>query len=350
MDNKITAALTILVILISGKAFSLTIGKPDPYIIEAGDYLFVMIPGNVKPDKELNISGNTEKDLNSYCSPNSSNSRDEASYSNPYCTWLKYQNRFKLSGMYRKAGSNKPLWTTDWYSEGGVMVSSDGEYVIVLGRWLHSTLDSDLALFKRDKLLAKYQVDDLVKDRSKEKGKKKIHRWHRITFFDDSNKTFFLRTIDGNEYVFDMHSGKIIQHNYTPSPIYNAQFILKNDKREHVNDVQYCSWFTRTINGKPEPTHYLFVTLSITPTQNGKGVHTEYGKFPFRFIEKIEQEKQLGKEQVIWNMFIRDSKVRNAVIAPDKGNFCGKDRYGNDVEVDFGDFKTMEISQVEEKR
>lgn len=112
-------------------------------------------------------------------------------------------------------GTSKELWRTDgWYSY-EVFLSINGEDLVAMGPWneLPGPKSDDVALsfFHRGKLVRKYNVLELVRDKSKIIESVSHYSWRDRkggASFDTSD-TFSVKTCDGLTYDFDSKSGSI---------------------------------------------------------------------------------------------------------------------------------------------
>ena len=133
------------------------------------------------------------------------------------------RDKYPQSGLYRNDESRTPLWTVDWYShKHEVYLSTDGRYVVRMGPWPRLWADKDLenggpalkqpavAFYKEGKLLKGYTIGQLVKDAKKLSRSVSHFRWEDKVAFDDATGRFTVSTLEGNKYVFDIHSGKIV--------------------------------------------------------------------------------------------------------------------------------------------
>ncbi len=114
-----------------------------------------------------------------------------------------------VSGMYRNDGASEPLWTVDWYAH-GVEIFSDGTHLIRHGPWASRVTDEAISFFSKDKLLRKYSVSDLVKDRRKLQRTVSHFSWSLDSRLDDDGLRYTLITVDHRCYVFDAATGEII--------------------------------------------------------------------------------------------------------------------------------------------
>lgn len=123
-------------------------------------------------------------------------------------------------------GVDEELWRTEgWYSF-EVFLSSDGDYLAAMGPWNmgREPKKEDLAVsfYRKGKLLKRYSVDDLVKDKTKVLPSVSHYMWlardtERLSDKKSSDtelrlsrdNIFHLKTCDGIIYEFDMTTGGI---------------------------------------------------------------------------------------------------------------------------------------------
>lgn len=122
------------------------------------------------------------------------------------------RNRYPKSGLYSNDGSDDLLWTVDWYAF-GVEVSSDGEHLVRRGPWPFSPNYQELALafYKKGQLIYRYAVVDLVAEPSFLPHSVSHYRWAEKSHFDDYLNQFSVTTYNGEQYVFDIETGAILE-------------------------------------------------------------------------------------------------------------------------------------------
>jgi len=130
--------------------------------------------------------------------------------------WDAIQEKFSLrtkypcSGLYKNDGSTTPIWTVNWY--GFVYLFSDGEHLIRRGPWNRSWepgRDSYLdglavAFYKNGYEVTKYSVGDLVKDTDAIRFSVSHYQWKEEERFDIETGLLFIKTLDHQEYTFDI--------------------------------------------------------------------------------------------------------------------------------------------------
>jgi hypothetical protein len=118
-------------------------------------------------------------------------------------------------------GSVRALWTIEgWYSF-TVFLSSDGKYLVAMGPWNlgDGPKEGDLAVafYREGALLKRYWTNQLVEDRSRVTRTASHYRWLKGDSFEgcggglhlDWDNKFYLTTIDGIAYTFDVTTGEI---------------------------------------------------------------------------------------------------------------------------------------------
>jgi hypothetical protein len=114
-----------------------------------------------------------------------------------------------ISGLYRNDGTPVPLWTVDWYAY-AVEIYSDGVHLIRHGPWASRMTDEAITFFAQSRLIKKYRVSDLVKDRRKLERTVSHFNWSIDSRLDDDALRYTLITVDHRCYVFDATTGEII--------------------------------------------------------------------------------------------------------------------------------------------
>jgi len=125
---------------------------------------------------------------------------------------------YSESGLYRNDGSTEPLWTVDWYAF-GVDIASDGVHLIRHGPWAWSTDQEAISFFANGKLIRTYQINQLIDDPLRLEHTVSHFFWKKRSSFSDSRLRYTLRTIDGNQFVFDVRTGDILSKSPAPADI-----------------------------------------------------------------------------------------------------------------------------------
>ncbi len=113
---------------------------------------------------------------------------------------------YKQSGLYLNNGSNKPLWTVDWYAY-EIIPSSDGEHLIRFGPWASSGYQLAIAFYNKGKEIKQYKIMDLVKDEKKLTYTASHFFWRSEEIYNDKLSTLLLKTHDGQTYTFSVLTG-----------------------------------------------------------------------------------------------------------------------------------------------
>ena len=135
---------------------------------------------------------------------------------------------YPQSGLYKNDKSKEPLWTIDWHSS-EVYLSSDGKHVARIGPWPRLWDIEDLkeggpalkqpaiAFYSEGKLLKGYSIGDLIKDPFKLPQSVSHFQWKKDIRFDDSKGRLKAVTFDGQELIFDMITGNIVNNSQEAS-------------------------------------------------------------------------------------------------------------------------------------
>ncbi len=126
-------------------------------------------------------------------------------------------------GVVTHYSSDKILWKTNWYAR-LVVLCNDGVHLVRFGPWASDQAnlnDLAIAFYKRKRLLRKYFVKQLIRDRSKLEFTTSHYFWQAnkapvAQGFSKDNKTFTLVTMDGNAYTFDVSKGYIVSRKEVP--------------------------------------------------------------------------------------------------------------------------------------
>lgn len=194
MFTRISKVTVAIVIFAGQPAFGLSISAPSSYTKPTpnGGFLFVMIAPRSMED-------------------------EVSSRSDPEALEIRrLRNTFTQSGLYRNDGSSTPLWTVSWYAY-DVEPLSDGVHLVRLSPWWASGSESEaVAFFANGKLLGSYTLGDLITLYSWTTRPMSHSMWNDHAQLDDQNKTYSITTMRGEQYEFDVTTGRILS-SYSPT-------------------------------------------------------------------------------------------------------------------------------------
>lgn len=310
---------------------------PQPYIIKTGDYIYV-------------------QHGRSHFTPEETRKRYDRQYYK-YCTkpetrahYLKVCETFEAikvylkPGLYRQGDPSRPLWSGG-KCERANYISNDGEHVVKFGPWAKNVQQMAVSFCKRDKLIAEYIIDDLITD-PKELVRSTSHFfWKSETKYDAETAILFLKTVDQNEYWFDARTGKIIKHDYTPIPVYNALVGYKVGGYKVVRDFRSCAGmaFAILMQGTDYPIHELQVVDSVKKEKVGERV--SLAAIHFRNIESLRFVEQTEKGRLIWQVKTRDGARGQVLVNSTRSDFCGEDNEGNRVSLSAADIRELKLGR-----
>jgi hypothetical protein len=187
-DVKYLIYLAILIVL-----FSLSIpvlaDSPAPewdYIVEVGDGQFVFVMLSIPGDRTAYGQGGAIQDE-------------------------EIRAKYNRSGLYHNDDTVVPIWTVNWYAF-RVDITFDGKHLVRWGPWAFFDNYDELALefYENGQLLKTYLVSDIVSDPEKLPHSVSHYTWAAEAEFDENQKKLFLKTENGEEYLFDVTTGGII--------------------------------------------------------------------------------------------------------------------------------------------
>jgi hypothetical protein len=120
-------------------------------------------------------------------------------------------------GVAQEAASGEILWKVDWFAN-EVELADDGKHLVRFGPWASDTRGlSDLAIafYANGQELKRYQVRDLLKDRSKLSPSVSHYEWRRSdpnAGFSKDGRTFSITLVDGGAYVFHVATGRVASY------------------------------------------------------------------------------------------------------------------------------------------
>jgi hypothetical protein len=184
-----------LVTLFSGTPASALAG-PAVWFTDAvestdGRYLFVSL-SNRPLDVELQDEGLTGEE------------RDQIEF---------FRLHYPVSGMYLNDASNAPIWEFDEPWRGEPIVAPDGEHVIFQGGWTSNENEVQAVEFThRGQPIRSYASGDFI---SSGWLKRLFSGWKspacKSTYFDPAAMTYTIVTNQGEEYVFNVKNGGILE-------------------------------------------------------------------------------------------------------------------------------------------
>lgn len=136
---------------------------------------------------------------------------------------------YPVSGMYRNDNSNTPLWEFDEPWRGEPIVAPDGEHVIFQGAWTSNEIaDQDehqaIEFMHRGQPIRSYVESDFI---STYWLKNLLSGWEspgcQSKSFDPQEMTYTIVTSQGEEYVFNVKNGRLLEVD-SPFPLYYTVF------------------------------------------------------------------------------------------------------------------------------
>ena len=130
----------------------------------------------------------------------------------PEIRWIR--RTYSKSGLYRNDGSTEPIWEYDglWLNE-SIIIAPDGEHLILPGGWTGDEHQWNAVLFmRREQTLGHYYAEDIVSQWILQTVLNGFKPPRCVgTSFNSRQMTYTIRTNQGEEFVFDVTSGRIIE-------------------------------------------------------------------------------------------------------------------------------------------
>ena len=118
---------------------------------------------------------------------------------------------YSKSGLYRNDGSKTPLWEYDGWFGDEVIIAPDGEHLIHPGGWTRNKHESRAVTFTcRGQNLACYYDVDLIPQWMLKCVLNGSPPSCESASFNPDQMTYTIRTNQGEEFIFDVMTGKII--------------------------------------------------------------------------------------------------------------------------------------------
>jgi tetratricopeptide (TPR) repeat protein len=267
-----------------------------------------------------------------------------AEYEKEHCETLDAIKRYPHTGVFHKDDPSRSLWFGGRCS-GISYITSDAEYVVEMGPWAGHVEQMAFRICKRENLIAEYKISDLVDDESRLPRSVSHFRWREETAFDNKKATLFIKTLDNNEYTFDVRTGKILKHKFTPFKVFDAEVIYKNGERQQVHDVTSCSGMTFAflLMGNGYPVHHLQVVEPVRKVNGGEMIQT--GVVPFELI-KNARFVSTAENQVIWNITTPQGKSEQVMLESSVADLCGNAADGKKVKMSNSDIDFLSLRQI----
>jgi len=314
-------------------------GRPQPYSFESGDYIYVMFAGFSAENKDEYL-----KSMDGFYNKRCKNREKIADYEKKRCETLDVIKRYPHTGVFHKDDPSKSLWFGGRCA-GISYMTSDAEYVVEMGPWAGHVEQVAFRICKREKFVAEYKISDLVDDESRLPRSVSHFSWLEDTVFDNKKATLFIKTLDNNEYTFDVRTGKILKHKFTPFKVFDAEVIYKNGKRQQVHDVTSCSGMTFAflLMGNGYPVHHLQVVEPVRKDNGGELIQT--GVVPFELI-KTARFVSMAENRVIWNITTPQGKSEQVMLESSVADLCGNAVDGKKVKMSNEDIDYLSLRQV----
>ncbi len=221
--------------------------------------------------------------------------------------------------------------------------SSDGELKAVWGPEGKSVNKLALAFCKKGEVIAEYKILDLVDDEEKIKELLYNYEWKAAYKLDELTNSLYLRTQDDNEYVFDMHTGKIVEYHHDQIPTtYQAEIIFKEGESKVIKDIRNCGHHIPDELIKNNVGSLNEITVEpLTENSND----TEIGPtvvIRFFEIKRITLLKYSDTFRSIWRIDFVNEKSPPLTVRLVKAILCGIDEKGKSSILDY--FRGKEIT------
>lgn len=120
---------------------------------------------------------------------------------------------YTISGLYRNDGSTTPLWSVDWYTY-HVDVASDGIHLVRPGSGSRSADDVAVTFLAYGQPLRSLRIADIVDVPWLMPRHNGQMMWQADWQFDDQAMTHTIRTSHGEQVVFDVATGGILNETH----------------------------------------------------------------------------------------------------------------------------------------
>ena len=147
---------------------------------------------------------------------------------------------YPRTGMYRADDVDNPLWIVDWYAH-RVEIANDGVHIVRHGPWASSLKHRAVAFYANGKLLADYQIGELIENTDALIRTVSHFFWHGDDSFNNEALIYTLGLIDGGRFEFDLRTGSILKSTPPPPPVsYRAAVTLENGAQISLSGFHAC--------------------------------------------------------------------------------------------------------------
>ena len=215
-----------------------------------------------------------------------------------------------------------------------------------MGPWAARVKDLAVQFCRRGEIIADYSIKDLVDDESKVLRSVSHIFWKSVTTFDDKTSTLFIKTVDDNEYTFDIRSGRIISYKYDAPPVYDAAVVLSSGERKSLNNIRACSAFTMVsvLQGKGLPNHVINLIEPVDDAAVTGGEVLQTISIPFELVKSLRFVKQVEKDRLLWEIFLHDGSSGQFTVDATFAGFCGVGRGGKEVKLAPKEIAELDLS------
>jgi len=311
-------------------------GTAQPFSKESGDHVFVNFAGFNYENKETYLENKAEFYRN-----RCKNRERITEQEKRECESLDVLKRYPHSGVYHKDNPSKPVW---WGGSCGVSyLTADANYVVQMGSWASHVNQQAVRFCKRQNIIAEYAIRDLVDDENRLPRLESHLNWRDKVSFDNNQATLYIKTLDNNEYTFDVRTGKIIEYKYTPFKSYEARVFYKNKTDKIVRDITSCSGMTyaTVFMGNGFPVHQLQIVEPIKKENGGDLVQT--GAIPFEHISEARYITS-ADQRAIWEITTPQGQSGQVTIDSIGADLCGKADDGKEIKISMMEIAGIKMS------
>ena len=216
--TSITLVLLLFSLLGISVANAYTIAPPESYVVANGKYILVLHTTGSYNQNHWESKYNATF-YEKYCSNKVVDPSDKligwtSQEINDKCSTIDALKLYQYSGLYVRNNPSHLLWSFDWY-DGEVILAADGEHLIRINPSV-TKLDSEaISFYRNGKMTALYKVSDLV-DVKLERGEiTSLYYWRKSSSYDESSNSYKITTVGGNEFTFNINSGRIEKLTYS---------------------------------------------------------------------------------------------------------------------------------------
>jgi hypothetical protein len=256
-------------------------------------------------------------------------------------------NSYPFSGLYQVDDPREPLWTIDWYAH-SVELTEDGRFLVRRGPWGGPL---GVAFYDRGKLMSTYDVSDLVSDMKKLVYTVSHYFWVDEWKFLPHAGRLHLRTLAGDQHVFDVTTGALVSTHLWQPPRIAASVALRSGARVDLAAVRLCahdSPMRFVLGGRGADAAWTIVAMRNEANLGSGAATIEMVKVNLEDVTRLgnEGERTVTGSGILganwFRLQARDGTVMRIAL-PGEAALCGTDAAGGATQHRFTEMHSVRL-------